>query len=72
MVNSYKPSRKRDDLATIVADIHGVTADYVRKVRNGERENEEILATYMDILEGKTALIEAVKKTVPIHDNKKD
>lgn len=60
-----KFNRKRDDLATIVASIHGCSPDLVRKVRNGERDNEAILTTLMELTEGKTKLIAEVKRLIP-------
>jgi excinuclease UvrABC helicase subunit UvrB len=57
--------KRRRDVATLVAEIHGVTADHVRKVIRGDRENEQILTTYMEILEGDSLLLIAVKKAVP-------
>ncbi len=64
MEKTIQRSTKRRDVATIVADIHGVTDNYVRKVMRGERENEAIIATYMEIIEQDNLLIAAVKKAV--------
>jgi len=47
MLQNKKIVPRRRDVATMVAAIHGVTADYVRKVIRGERENDQILATHM-------------------------
>lgn len=58
--------RKRDETAFVVADIWGVKPDYIRKIRNGERENDEILCTITDYLEGKTKLIEEIKSRIPV------
>jgi hypothetical protein len=57
---------RRDNTAEIVAGIHGVTADYVRKVRNGERENEAIMATLVDFNIGKSNLIKHLEQLVPL------
>ena len=57
--------KRRRDVASLVAEIHGVTADHVRKVIRGDRENEEIVLTYMEILERDSMLLIAVKKAVP-------
>jgi hypothetical protein len=59
-------SIKRRDVATIVARIHGVSDNYVRKVIRGDRENEEIFSTVMEIIEQDNLLIEAVRKAVPL------
>jgi hypothetical protein len=60
---------RRRDVAALVADIHGVTADHVRKVVRGDRENEQILATYMHIIENDNMLLRAAKDTVPFKDD---
>lgn len=71
MENQAKKKQKRDDTATIVADIMGVTADYVRKVINGDRENEDILAVYMELKQGKSRLVEAVRHAIESYDESK-
>lgn len=55
-----KQKRTRDDTASIVAEIHGVSAAYVRMVVNGKRENKSILRTYEHIKYGKKMLINQV------------
>lgn len=60
---------RRRDVAALVADIHGVTADHVRKVVRGDRENEQILATWMRIIENDNMLLRAAKDTVPFKDD---
>lgn len=65
MKNNQTNNTKRDDTAAIVASIYGVTADYVRKVRRGDRTNDEILSAYMDFKDGKRCLTEAIKQLVP-------
>ena len=59
--------KKRDDTAAIVAQIHHVTDGYVRKVINGERNNDSILSSYIKIKQEKNKLIEAVKELVPFN-----
>jgi len=56
----------RRDVATLVAFKHGVSDNYVRKVIRGDRENETIMASYMEIVEQDNLLLEAVKKVVPL------
>jgi hypothetical protein len=63
--------KKRDELARIVAELHGVSQDYVQKIRRGERNNEEIMCTLMDLHEGKKKLIEEVKRLIPL-DKKRE
>ena len=64
MEQQFKPNRRRD-LATIVAKIHGVSDNYVRKILRGDRENDDILDTVWQILDAENALLDAVKKAVP-------
>jgi hypothetical protein len=58
---------RRRDLASRVAEIHGVTADHVRKVMRGDRENESILATYMHMIESDNLLLQTVKNMLPFN-----
>jgi hypothetical protein len=58
---------RRRDVATLVARIHGVTADHVRKVIRGDRENDQILGTYMQIIENDNLLLQAAKNIVPFN-----
>jgi len=51
----------RDDTASIVAEIHGVSPSYVRMITNGKRENAEILSTYMEIKQRKRQLIAEIR-----------
>ncbi len=60
---------RRRDVAALVAEIHSVTADHVRKVVRGDRENEQILATYMHIIENDNMLLRAAKDVVPFKSN---
>ncbi|WP_158085295.1 hypothetical protein [Niastella vici] len=60
---------RRRDVPALVAEIHGVTADHVRKVVRGDRENQEILATYMQIIKNDNLLLQAVKNVIPENTN---
>jgi hypothetical protein len=60
---------RRRDVPALVAEIHGVTADHVRKVVRGDRENAEILATYMQIIKNDNLLLQAVKNVLPVNAN---
>lgn len=60
---------RRRDVPALVAEIHGVTADHVRKVVRGDRENVEILATYMQIIKKDNLLLRAVKNVLPENTN---
>lgn len=55
----------RRDVVALVAEAHRVSPRYVRYVIAGDRENEEILATYMEIVEQDNLLLQAVKAAVP-------
>jgi hypothetical protein len=66
MEKTTQSSIKRRDVTTIVAKIHGVSDRYVRYVINGERENDAIFSTYMEIIEQDNLLIQAVQKAVPL------
>ena len=66
--NTMDKGRKRDDAADIVADIWGVSPRYVRAIRNGDRDNDEILCTITDYLEGKSKLIEEIKARIPVEE----
>lgn len=61
--------KSRDNTAAIIAEIHGVSSDYVRKVRNGVREDEEILATLVDYHQMHSKLIKHLKELVPVKSN---
>ena len=74
-----KPKRyypKRDQIARKVADMHGVSYDYVRRLRNGEREiksplSEAIMASLVDYRQAEERLIDHLVKLVPIKSNNK-
>lgn len=59
----------RDDTARIVARIHGVSVRYVQLVREGKRDNDDILATLVDYQLGKSKLIKHLEELVPLTPN---
>lgn len=69
MENNKKERMQRDDLATITAQICGVSDNYVRKVKRMERDNEVVITVYMTLLEFKNASITAAKEIVAEHRN---
>lgn len=71
MEKTITKDKKRDDVATIVAKIHGVSPSYVRMVRNGVRKNDEILATLIDFRQSQKKLIEHLQKLIPVKANPK-
>ncbi len=66
MAKTRKQVRLRDDIARIVAGICGVSVSLVKKVRNGERENEEIMATLIEYQSGKSRLIKELEEMVSL------
>ncbi len=69
MRKTISKKRLRDDTARIVAEIHGVSPDYVRKVGKGERENEEIMASLIDYRQEKSKLIKHIESLIPVTSN---
>jgi hypothetical protein len=63
--------RLNDDTTRVVADITGYTERYVRAVRMGQYDNEDILTTSIEYQQGKSALIQYLKKLVPVTSNPK-
>lgn len=69
--NTEKTKHRDAENAAIVkrvADIHGVSTRYVNMVRNGERNNESVLNSYMELketLNENTAMLKAVNELVP-------
>lgn len=49
------------------AEIVGVSTRYVRMVLDCERENEDVLAVFMELSEQENLMIESVKKLVPFN-----
>lgn len=62
-------SRAADRAAIVqkVADLHEITPRHVRRILNGESENEEVIGTYMFLLQGQNLLLESAKKLVPFN-----
>ncbi|MNT76275.1 hypothetical protein D3C72_2152630 [compost metagenome] len=69
MTNEYKRDTERAAIVAQVARITGYKKDYVRRVINGKRHNEQVIALYMEILESKNVtennLIKAVQQLLP-------
>lgn len=66
MAKTTIKAKKRDHTAEVVGEITGVTADYVRKVRKGERENEDVLLIDVEYHQRHSKLITELKRIVPI------
>ena len=67
MENQQTQQKPRRDLASLVAKMHNVTPDYVRKVIRTDRRNEKILNTVLAVLDADNQLLEAVKKFIPFN-----
>lgn len=70
IANNTALKHKRDETATIVAGIFGLTPRHVRRIMNGECENEDVLDATIIYLEGKNQLIKEVEKLVPFERKK--
>jgi hypothetical protein len=71
MGKTSRKYKKRDDVAATVAKIKGLSYRYVQMVRDGEREDEEVMAMLVEYTQGKTALIKSLEKIVKITPNPK-
>lgn len=60
---------KRDSIRAArvkkVAESLGKTPNYIRKVLNGVRENNQVLPLMMELQERENKLLEEVKKLIP-------
>lgn len=59
-------AKKRDHTSRIVADITGYSVDMVNRVRQGDRNNEEIMATLVDYSLGHNKLIRHLQELIPL------
>lgn len=61
--NNGKTIKKRRDYSTkIIAKIHGVSESLVRKVKSGDRNNEDVLDTTIEYKQGEQMLISNLRK----------
>ena len=61
-----KPNKRDAENAFRVkrtAELTGLKKDAIYKIIRGDRENEEVFTTYMELLERDNALLAEVKKT---------
>lgn len=58
---------KRAALVKKTAELMGVSQRYVNMVLAGERDNDCIIACYMELLEGENLLLEKVRQLVPFN-----
>jgi hypothetical protein len=64
------PNKRDSEVATRVkrtAELTGVDVRSVYRVLNGDQKNEIVLSTYMQLQEGETLLMQAVKELVPFN-----
>ena len=65
-----KPNKRDAENAFRVkrtAELTGLKKDAIYKIIRGDRENEEVFTTYMELLERDNALLAEVKKLVPFN-----
>lgn len=71
MENNNKKDLKKTLRVNMTAELVGVSTNQVYKVLRGDRENEQVMETYMTIKEiepvYENALVAAVKKLVPFN-----
>ncbi len=67
MIKPNKRDVKRAATVKETAEATGVSTRYVNMVMNGERENESVVSVFMELTEGKSLLLDAVKKLVPFN-----
>ena len=65
-----KPNERNAELAfrvKMVAEITGLKPNGIYKILRGDRKNEEVFTTYMELLERDNLLLQEVKKLVPFN-----
>lgn len=71
MAKTTSKGKKRDHTARVVADITGYSVDMVNRVRNGDRENDDIMATLVDYQQMHNKLVNHLKQLIPL-EKKRD
>jgi len=66
MEKKRKRSAKLAARVQNTAELTGFTKDYVYAVISGDRENEEVMTTYMFLYEEENKLLKAAKDLVPM------
>ena len=61
-----KRCNERASLIHKTARLRGVSNRYVRYVLAGDRNNEAVLETYMELMEGEQRLVQAVAQMLPL------
>ncbi len=67
-----RKGKKRDHIASKVAELTGYSYDMVRRTRNGEVHNETIMTVLMEVTESDNKLKEHIKNIVPIDLNSRE
>lgn len=70
MIKTIAHDPRRTWAVLETARLYKVSTRYVYMVINGDRVNDDIFASYMDILQGSNKLLEEVKKLVPFTNDK--
>jgi hypothetical protein len=65
MGNKTKRDTIRAALVKQTAEITGVSVRSVERVLAAQQENEKVLQVYLEMQQGNTALVDAVKELVP-------
>ncbi len=69
MSNNSRYDAQKTWIVAKTAAIHGVSKRYVYMVIKGDREDDAVFTTYMDLLEGSNDLLNAVEQLVPFNTN---
>ena len=64
---AIKRDSQKANLVKMTAEIMKCSPDLVYKVLAGTRINDQIFTCYMELLQGESALLKAVKKLVPFN-----
>ena len=67
MIKQNKRDVERAATIKKTAELVGVSKRYVRMVMDGDRESETVTTVFMELTEGKNALLEEVKKLIPFN-----
>ncbi len=72
-MNETKGKRDAERAARVhkTAECLGVSTRHVNKVLNMDYDDDEVVCTYMTLLEGENKLLAAVKKMIPFTDSGK-
>jgi hypothetical protein len=72
MVKPIEATRRRTQTASVVAEIEGVTTDYVRKVSKGERNDDDVMDTLLGYQQRHKKLVNYLKTLRQIERSKSE